>query len=90
VRHQVEGGQRLGLSGASLDVIGSRVKAAASLLLVLCAAAIARAVEPLETHMTPPGQPPIEAITANDLAPVKALFNRDADRPRVLVMISPT
>jgi len=71
-------------------VIRIRAWFGASLLLVLCAAAVSRAVEPLETHMTPPGQPPIEAITANDLAPVKSLFNRDADRPRVLVMISPT
>jgi hypothetical protein len=50
----------------------------------------ALAVETLQTHMTPPGQPPIEAITANDLAPIQSWFNRDADRARVLILVSPT
>ena len=40
--------------------------------------------------MTPPPQPPIEAIQGRDVTPVKTLFNRDADRPRVLVLLSPT
>jgi len=48
------------------------------------------ALEPLATHMTPPPQPPLGAIDGLDLAPVKTLFNRDADRFRVLVLLSPT
>jgi len=68
--------------------IAARV--AAAFLTIMCAACVALAVEPLETHMTPPDQPPIEAITANDLTPVKAMFNRDAAMPRIIVMISPT
>jgi hypothetical protein len=40
--------------------------------------------------MTPPPQPPIEAIQGRDVTPVRDLFNRDADRPRVLVLLSPT
>lgn len=59
-------------------------------LMLAAFASIALAVETLETHMTPPGQPPIEAITANDLTPIQAWFNRDADRPRVLILVSPT
>lgn len=59
-------------------------------LAIAFAAPAARAAEPLATHMTPQTQPPVEAIAGRDLAPVHALFNRDADRPRVLVLLSPT
>ena len=43
-----------------------------------------------ETHVTPTPQPPVRAIAGRDLGPVQALFNREADRPRVLVLLSPT
>jgi hypothetical protein len=42
------------------------------------------------THMTPPPQPPLELINGRDLAPVRNLFNHEADRPRILVLLSPT
>ncbi|HTO92521.1 MAG TPA: hypothetical protein VMJ70_15425 [Candidatus Sulfotelmatobacter sp.] len=53
-------------------------------------ATTALALDPLETHMTPPSQPPIQAIEGRDLTPVKELFNREADHIRVLVLLSPT
>ena len=68
----------------------SRSRSFITLLALLLAAPGARALQLLETHMTPPPQPPIEAIQGRDVTPVRALFNRDADRPRVLVLLSPT
>jgi hypothetical protein len=60
------------------------------MLALLAAVPASRALQLLETHMTPPPQPPIEAIQGRDVTPVKALFNQNADRPRVLVLLSPT
>jgi hypothetical protein len=40
--------------------------------------------------MTPPPQPPLQMIAGRDLTPVRTIFNRDADRPRILVLLSPT
>jgi hypothetical protein len=42
------------------------------------------------THITPPPQPPLALIAGRDLTPVRDLFNREADRPRILVLLSPT
>src|SRR5262249_12587065 len=67
---------------------GSRIVAA--ILVASVAAFTARADEPVTTHVTPSPQPPVQAITGHDVAPVRALFNRDVDRPRVLVLLSPT
>jgi len=64
--------------------------AAAILVLGVLTATTALALDPLETHMTPPSQPPIQAIEGRDLTPVKELFNREADHIRVLVLLSPT
>jgi hypothetical protein len=44
-------------------------------------------VEP--THITPPPQPPLAAL-GDSLGEVRAGFNAAADRPRVLLMLSPT
>jgi len=44
-------------------------------------------VEP--THITPPPQPPLVALS-DSLGEVRAAFNAAADRPRVLLMLSPT
>jgi hypothetical protein len=67
---------------------GSRLLSAMLVWAALVPAS--RALQVLETHMTPPPQPPIEAIQGRDVTPVQTLFNRDADRPRVLVLLSPT
>ena len=72
-----------------LPVVRSRI-AAAAVFASLALSTLALAVEPLETHMTPPDQPPIQAIDGRDLTPVKELFNRDAARIRIFVLLSPT
>jgi len=41
------------------------------------------------THITPPPQPPL-AVLSDSLGEVRAAFNAAADRPRVLLMLSPT
>ena len=61
-----------------------------ALLALGVIAATSPAQELLQAHMTPPPQPPIVAIQGRDVTPVRTLFNRDADRPRVLVLLSPT
>ena len=61
-----------------------------AILALVVAAPAVRALQLLETHMTPPPQPPIESIQGRDVTPVKTLFNSNADRPRVLVLLSPT
>jgi hypothetical protein len=38
-------------------------------------------------HQAPAGQPPLAAM---DLAALRADFNRAADRPRLIVLLSPT
>jgi len=40
--------------------------------------------------MTPPPQPPLQLIAGRDLTPLRAIFNREADRPRIFVLLSPT
>lgn len=56
----------------------------------LACTTLAFALDPLETHMTPPSQPPIQSIVGRDLTPVKELFNRETDRTRIFVLLSPT
>lgn len=41
------------------------------------------------THVTPSPQPPL-VVLGDSVAGVRAAFNAAADRPRVLVMLSPT
>ncbi len=67
--------------------VGSRV---GIVVLVAGLAACAHGAQLLAPHMTPPPQPPLQAIAGRDLTPVRTLFNRDADRPRILVLLSPT
>ena len=58
------------------------------LLLLLPAAVLAAAVwYGYFGHQTPSGQPPLAAM---DLAALRADFNRAADRPRLIVLLSPT
>jgi hypothetical protein len=62
-----------------------------ALLLALALAEVrTRAGAQEATHMTPPPQPPLAVIADRNLEPVRELFNRLADRPRVLAMFSPT
>ena len=49
----------------------------------------ARAAEP-DGALTPASQPALGVIIERDLTPVRELFNRLADRPRLLVLVSPT
>lgn len=39
------------------------------------------------SHRVPPGQPPMAKM---DLAALRAEFNRTADRPRLIILLSPT
>jgi len=41
----------------------------------------------LSGHQAPVGQPPLAAM---DLAELRAEFNRASDRPRLIVLLSPT
>jgi len=41
-------------------------------------------------HMTPAPQPPLATISPDDLRSFRDAFNASDDRPRVLVMLSPT
>jgi hypothetical protein len=41
------------------------------------------------THITPPPQPPLVAL-GDSLGEVRVAFNAAANRPRVLLMLSPT
>jgi len=58
-----------------------------SLALIALGADTIPGVEP--THITPPPQPPLVALS-DSLGEVRAAFNAAADRPRVLLMLSPT
>lgn len=39
------------------------------------------------SHQVPPGQPPLAVM---DLANLRVEFNREADRPRLVLLLSPT
>ena len=60
------------------------------MVLLIALAAAARAAEPPATHITPSPQPKVQALAGRDVTPVRDLFNRDADRPRILLLLSPT
>jgi hypothetical protein len=38
----------------------------------------------------PPGQPPLGILSASSLEALRADFNRDADRTRIILLLSPT
>ena len=38
----------------------------------------------------PPGQPPLARLNAAGLETLRADFNRDADRTRIILLLSPT
>jgi hypothetical protein len=38
----------------------------------------------------PSGQPPLESLTAQNVADIKTQFNLAKDNPRVLLLLSPT
>jgi hypothetical protein len=72
------------------DVVRKTMRGAVVLLVAGLAASAVRALEPMGSHMTPPSQPPLGVIAGRDLTPVQAIFNRDLDRPRIFVLLSPT
>jgi hypothetical protein len=41
-------------------------------------------------RQVPPGQPPLAILSASSLEALRADFNRDADRTRVVLLLSPT
>ena len=41
-------------------------------------------------RQVPPGQPPLGILSASSLEALRADFNRDADRTRVILLLSPT
>ena len=41
-------------------------------------------------RQVPPGQPPLGILSASSLEALRADFNRDADRTRVVLLLSPT
>lgn len=62
------------------------------LMSLLSALAGSRALGQDALHLVPAGQPPL-AVIADDslgLGALRARFNQLADRPRMLVMFSPT
>lgn len=69
---------------------GLRAGGIACLIAGALAATLERSGAQEATHMTPPPQPPLAVIADRNLEPVRELFNRLADRPRALVLLSPT
>ena len=69
-------------------------RAAGPLTAVLAALALlpfaAGAEEREFTHLTPPPQPPLVEVGQDDLAGLRDAFNAGSDRPRILVILSPT
>jgi hypothetical protein len=41
-------------------------------------------------HQVPPGQAPLQNLTAQNLAGIRAAFNADGNQARVLALLSPT
>ena len=66
-----------------------RLGIVAALALAL-SAGTAIALAPLQTHMTPPTQPPLAVIEGRDVTPVRDFFNQNAAVPRILLLLSPT
>ncbi|HET7224800.1 MAG TPA: hypothetical protein VFK69_03710 [Candidatus Eisenbacteria bacterium] len=60
------------------------------LMGLLVALAGSRALGQDALHLTPAGQPPLAVIADDSLGGMRQRFNQLADRPRMLVMFSPT
>jgi hypothetical protein len=58
-----------------------------AIALILAVAAAGALWFGVLSHRTPTGQPPMAAM---DLAQLRADFNRAADRPRLILLLSPT
>ncbi len=69
-------------------------RAAGPIAVLLAALALlplaAGAEERESTHLTPPPQPPLVEVGQDNLAGLKEAFNAGVDRPRILVILSPT
>ena len=59
-------------------------------LLVLIALAAAIGWYRLGAREAPPGQPPLATLDESSIAALRSDFNRDADKVRILVLLSPT
>jgi hypothetical protein len=85
---------RRAMSGEREHRESHRVRLAAALtaglVVLICVARMCAAVNREATHITPPPQPPLAIITEDNFDDLRAAFNAGADRPRVLVMLSPT
>ncbi len=60
------------------------------LLLAFALLAIVVGWRQFGTHNAPAGQPPLAYLDAASLAALKADFNRDADKTRVIALLAPT
>jgi hypothetical protein len=58
--------------------------------IVVAAGLIAATWFLLGDHRTAPGQPPLAELTPGSLDELRAEFNAAADRPRVILLLSPT
>lgn len=61
-----------------------------ALLVVVLAAAIGGLVLFHGAGRTPPGQPPLQSLTQQNLADIRNAFNSDKRDVRVLLLLSPT
>ena len=59
-------------------------------LTPLAAVVLAFAWYLFSARSTPAGQPPLATIAGDSLAILRADFNRNADKVRVIVLLSPT
>jgi hypothetical protein len=57
--------------------------------LIALGTRLGKPAEPELTHVTPRSQPPLTVLT-DSVGEVRAAFNAAADRPRVVLMLSPT
>lgn len=60
------------------------------LVAILTAAVIGALVYFYGGSQVPPGQPPLQRLTADNLQQIKNAFNEAKDNVRVLVLLSPT
>ena len=66
----------------------SRRRTAAAAIVVAICAAVAWYL--FGSRPTPEGHPPLGRVTAASLETLRADFNRDADRVRIILLLSPT
>lgn len=61
-----------------------------ALVSIIAALVIGAAWYQFGGHRTPPGQPPLAELNAQSIDQLRADFNAAADRPRMILLLSPT